>query len=304
MFDPFNNLRIEIRNHAKTLTGTKKIRAIKFQTKDPGHKPLPVSNSTNHVQSNKLILSITAIQVHVTGEETTPFCHVLGLRGTIFNIFFSFSFFNASSKTLKDDQENQQINYESRSRTKLNSQPKKGQEITFHVHYHMLDCTNKTKHGLIKCLPRPNLDEKKQTGCNASNRSKKTNHNWKSTALNQKSNSLLVPPPPLRAPPLQLCDGASTPRSEQQNRPAIRRRHLPQFRPQALVIRIRLTPTLPRQHIDLLGRGFQALLRLQLQIELHRFLQTLASRVITFPRPIAAAELNCHDEHRKEHQKP
>lgn len=108
-------------------------------------------------------------------------------------------------------------------------------------------------------------------------------------------NSLLVPPTALGPPPLELGDGASTAGAEEQYRSAIRRRHLPELRPEALVVWIGLAAALPRQPVDLLGRAPDGLLILQFQIELHRLLQSLASRPVALARSRPEAELGGED---------
>lgn len=117
--------------------------------------------------------------------------------------------------------------------------------------------------------------------------------------------SLLVPAAAFRPTALELGDGAPAPGAKQQHRPPVGRRHLPQLRPQALVIGVRLAPALPRQAVDLLRCRFQAIFGLQLQIELPRLLQALALRIIAFPRrPVFTADLEGDKNDREGDEEP
>lgn len=109
------------------------------------------------------------------------------------------------------------------------------------------------------------------------------------------SQSLLVPPTALGPPALELGNRTSTPRAKEQNRASVRGRHLPELRPEALVVRIGLAAALPRQPVDLLGGRPDRLLVLQFQIELHGLLQALASRPVALARSGAEAELGGED---------
>lgn len=104
-----------------------------------------------------------------------------------------------------------------------------------------------------------------------------------------------MPPTALGPPALELGDRTSTPRAKEQNRASVRRRHLPELRPEALVVRIGLAAALPRQPVDLLGGRPDRLLVLQFQIELHGLLQALASRPVALARSGAEAELGGED---------
>lgn len=90
---------------------------------------------------------------------------------------------------------------------------------------------------------------------------------------------------------------------EEQNRAAIGRSHLPKLRPETLIIRIALAASFPRQPIDLLRTGLDALFSLQLQIKLHSLLQPLASRLIALARSGTTAELEKHDGNSEEDEK-
>lgn len=104
-----------------------------------------------------------------------------------------------------------------------------------------------------------------------------------------------MPPTTLWSPTLKLSNRASTAGMEEQNRTAIRRSHLPQLRPETLVIRIPFASTFPRQPIDLLRTILDALFSLQLQIELHSLLQSFASGLITLPGSGTTTELEEDD---------
>lgn len=102
-----------------------------------------------------------------------------------------------------------------------------------------------------------------------------------------------MPLPTLGAPALQLGDGTATSSAEEQYGASIGRCHLPELGSEALVIRVSFAAALPGQAIDLLGLGgrFDAILGLQLQIELHGLLQALAGGVVAPPGSGAAAEI-------------
>lgn len=74
----------------------------------------------------------------------------------------------------------------------------------------------------------------------------------------------MAPPTLLRSPSLELRDGTSTPRAEEQDGATIRRSHLPELGSETLVIRIVLVTAFPRQAInEILGRfGFERILGL------------------------------------------
>lgn len=112
-----------------------------------------------------------------------------------------------------------------------------------------------------------------------------------------------MPPPALSPPAFKLRDGAATARPEKQNSSAIGWCHLPQLRPQTLIIRIGLTTSLPRQFINLLRPTLHTLLRLQLQIELHSFFQPFTSRLSAFPRSSPTTNLKHTNSETKEQQK-
>lgn len=109
-----------------------------------------------------------------------------------------------------------------------------------------------------------------------------------------------MPPTTPRSPSLELGNRTATARMEEQDGAAIGGSHLPKLGPEALVVRIALAASFPRQPVDLLGAGLDALLRLQLQVKLHGLLQPLASRLVTLARSGAAAELDEHDGHGEE----
>ena len=101
-------------------------------------------------------------------------------------------------------------------------------------------------------------------------------------------------PAAFRPPSFEFGDGAAAFVAEEQHSAAVRRRHLPQLRPQALVIRVILNAAFPRQLIDVshsLIAGAEQLIALQLQIELHRLLQPSAPFPLAPPRSVAAADL-------------
>ncbi|GLT47489.1 hypothetical protein SLA2020_211840 [Shorea laevis] len=104
----------------------------------------------------------------------------------------------------------------------------------------------------------------------------------------------------LGTPSFKLGNWASTPSPEEQNGPPIRRRHLSQLSPQALVIRVPLAASLPGQLINLLGSIFDAVLCLKLQIEFQSFLQSFTARFITFSGARATAELHGNKGNGKE----
>lgn len=115
----------------------------------------------------------------------------------------------------------------------------------------------------------------------------------KLAGLNFKSSNLLFMPFPLfGSPTLELGNRASTLRSKQQNSTPTWGSHIPELRPEALIIGVALSPTLPRQPINLVRPSPDTLLRLQLQIEFHRFLEAFASRLATLAGSSAAAEYN------------
>lgn len=99
--------------------------------------------------------------------------------------------------------------------------------------------------------------------------------------------------PTLGPPALKLRDGAPAPRAEEQHGAAVRRRHLPELRSKALVVRVGLAPALPRQAVDLPGlqSGLDALLGLHLQIKLHGLLHALAARIPAAARARAATDV-------------
>lgn len=108
-----------------------------------------------------------------------------------------------------------------------------------------------------------------------------------------------MPPTTLRSPTLKLGGGAPAPRAKEQHGPAIGRRQFPQLLPQTFVIGVALGPSPPGQAVDLLlGRGarFQAILGLELQIELHGLLEALAGRVAAPPGPAKPADLEGGDD--------
>ncbi|PON80184.1 hypothetical protein PanWU01x14_006340 [Parasponia andersonii] len=112
----------------------------------------------------------------------------------------------------------------------------------------------------------------------------------------KRRNSLLMPPTTLGAPALELGNRAATSGAKQQDSTAIRRGHLPELGPKALVVGVRLGASLPRQPIDLFrGGGLDGVLILQFQIELHGLLQALASRLIALARSGAAAKADEED---------
>lgn len=108
-------------------------------------------------------------------------------------------------------------------------------------------------------------------------------------------------PAAFRAPPLELRDRAPALGPEQQHGPPVGRRHLPQLSPQTLVIRVPLTPPLPRQLVDLPhrprppSRRSQTLLRLQLQVKLHRLFKPFAPGVLALSGSKPAADLEGED---------
>lgn len=117
----------------------------------------------------------------------------------------------------------------------------------------------------------------------------------------RKSHLLFMTPATLRSPPLKLSNRTTAPRSEKQHSPTINRSHPPQLSSQTLVIRIPFAPSFPRQPIDLLAPSrSNAILRLYLQIELHRLLHPFALRVPTPPRSGAAAQVEERDRGREE----
>lgn len=113
-----------------------------------------------------------------------------------------------------------------------------------------------------------------------------------------------MPPPALSPPAFKLRDGAATARPKEQNSSAIGWCHLPQLGPQALIIRVGLTTSLPRQFINLLRPTLDTLLRLQLQIKLHSLLQPFTSRLRAFPRSSATTNLKHTNSHTEKQQEP
>lgn len=90
---------------------------------------------------------------------------------------------------------------------------------------------------------------------------------------------------------LEFGDGATTWRSKEQKRATIRRSHLPQLRPKALIIRIPLSPTLPRKLIKF-GRSVRHIREaVNLQIKLHSIFKALTGRPMTSAGSGAAAEV-------------
>jgi hypothetical protein len=152
-----------------------------------------------------------------------------------------------------------------------------------------------------------------QSMINACIRKKKTPHSYttqtKPRSIESHSTSTSIPTNPKAnrktntltsygashawAPALELRDGAPAPRAEEQHGATVRRRHLSEFRSEALVVRVGLAPALPRQAVDLLGlrSGLDAFLGLHLQIKLHGLLQALAARVPAAARARAATEV-------------
>lgn len=101
-----------------------------------------------------------------------------------------------------------------------------------------------------------------------------------------------MPASSLGTPTFELGHGAPASRPKQQNGAAIGGCHLSQLRPETLVIGIALAPALPRQLIDIFRPGLHTLLGLQLQIEFHGFLQTLAPRPVALSRSSATAKFD------------
>lgn len=113
--------------------------------------------------------------------------------------------------------------------------------------------------------------------------------------------SLLMASAALRAPPFELRHRAATPEAEEQHRAAIGRRHLPQLRAEALVVRVIVAAAFPRERIHIPHRLIhvadpQQVLPLQQQIELHPLLQPPAAGAAAQPRAVAAADLEEADE--------
>ena len=105
-----------------------------------------------------------------------------------------------------------------------------------------------------------------------------------------------MPATTFRPPSFQLSNRATTLRTKKQNSPPIRRSHLPQFSSQTLIIRIRYSPTFPRQLINVISSsGFKTIFSLQLQIKLNRFLETFTARLVTLSRSGSTAELKEKD---------
>lgn len=109
----------------------------------------------------------------------------------------------------------------------------------------------------------------------------------------EERNSLLMAPPTLRSPSLELGDGTATPSTEEQNGAAIRGSHFPELGSEALVVGISLGAAFPRQAIDEIfgGFGLERVLSLQLEIKLQGLFEALAGRVAASARSGAAAEV-------------
>lgn len=101
-----------------------------------------------------------------------------------------------------------------------------------------------------------------------------------------------MPPALLGPPALELGDGAAAACPEEQDGAAVGRGHPAELGAEALVIRVRLGNALPREAVDLLGGArSRALLRLELQIELHGLLEALAAGAVAAAGPGAAEAL-------------
>lgn len=96
----------------------------------------------------------------------------------------------------------------------------------------------------------------------------------------------------LGAPTDELGDGAAAACSEEQDGAAIGGSHLPQLGGEALVIKVALSPTFPRNTINININVLrpQILLGMQLQIELQGIVEALAARGVALTRSGAAAE--------------
>lgn len=105
----------------------------------------------------------------------------------------------------------------------------------------------------------------------------------------------------LRAPPFEFRNRAAAPEAEEQHSSAIWRRHLPQLRAEALVVRVIVAAAFPRERIHishcLIPIAYpQQLLPLQEQIELQSLLQPPAAGAAAPPRAVAAADLEETDK--------
>lgn len=100
----------------------------------------------------------------------------------------------------------------------------------------------------------------------------------------------------------EFCDGATTGRSKEQKRATIRRSHLPQLRPKALIIRIGLTATLPRKLIEFSGGVWRVGESMNLQIELHGVFEALAGGPVAAAGSGAAAEVSGGEGEREEEE--